>query len=296
MWQVWLLAARPKTLLAAVVPVGVAAALAARVQQLHSGVVTAALLGAMAIQIATNLFNDYADSQRGADTPARLGPRRAAQQGWLLPRTLVAASLTMLALATVCGVYLLAFGGWTVVCVGCASMLCALAYTGGPYPLGYHGLGDVFVFIFFGLVAVCTTYLLQTGTVSVLCWAAASAVGAWATALLVVNNLRDRHTDAPVGKRTTAVRFGARFARAQYAALLAWPYLVCLLWALGAGFAQGALGLHWPALVPWLSAPLALANVWAIYTCDGAALNALLGRTALGQGLWGALFAAAVLL
>lgn len=296
LWQVWLLAARPKTLLAAIVPVGVATALAARDGHLHHGIAAAAMGGAMAIQIATNLFNDYADSARGADTSERIGPKRAAQQGWLLPRTLLIATASMLLLATLCGFYLLAFGSWTVVCVGLASMLSALAYTGGPYPLGYHGLGDVFVFVFFGLVAVCTTYLLQVGSISALCWAAASAVGAWATALLVVNNLRDRHTDKPAGKRTTAVRLGPRFARAQYTALTLWPYVVTASWSLSNGASKGVFALHAPALLPLISAPLAAANIKAIYTRDGAALNALLGRTALGQAVWGALFAAGVLL
>lgn len=296
LWQVWWFAARPKTLLAAVVPVSVAASLAHRQGMQHTGVTTAAMGGAMAIQIATNFFNDYADSQRGADTAARIGPRRAAQQGWLSGQALVLATALMLGLATLCGLYLLAFGGWLIVWVGLASMAAALAYTGGPYPLGYHGLGDVFVFVFFGLVAVCTTFVLEAGQLTPSCMAAATAVGAWATSLLVVNNLRDRHTDKPAGKRTTAVRFGARFARLQYTALTLWPYFVTL----GFAWAQApwACALSLPrlgALLPCLSLPVALLNVRAIYRDDGAALNALLGRTALGQALWGALFAWGVL-
>jgi 1,4-dihydroxy-2-naphthoate octaprenyltransferase len=290
LWRVWLQAARPATLLAAVVPVAVASSLARQGGALQWGVVWAALGGAMALQIGTNLFNDYADARRGADTAARLGPARVTQMGWLRPATVLWATAAAFAAATACGFFLLAFGGWTVVAVGLCSIAAGLAYTGGPYPLGYHGLGDVFVFIFFGLVAVCTTYLLQVGSISPPCWLAASAVGTWAAAILVVNNLRDRHTDLPAGKRTLAVRFGAGFARRQYAGLVAWPCVVCV--ALAAWQVQAGLGgaHRWAPLLPCLCAPLAFANVQAVYRRDGRALNALLGRTALAEALWGLLF------
>lgn len=271
--QAWLLASRPATLTAAVVPVLVGSACAAAAGGFRLGPALAALLGAMLIQIGTNFANDVFDYEKGADTGERLGPTRAAQAGLLSPRALRAGLAAVFGLATACGLYLAWVAGWPVVAIGLASMLAGVAYTGGPYPLGYHGLGDVFVLGFFGFVAVCGTAFVQLGYVPALAWWAAVPVGAVATAILVVNNLRDRHTDVRAGKRTLAVRLGAGAARAEYALLLAAAYAVPI-----AVVARG-LASTW-ALLPLASLPLAVAFTRAVWRAEGAALNPYLKRTA----------------
>lgn len=286
-WRVWLSAMRPATLLAAAVPVWVGTALAAADGGVRPWVAWAALCGAGCIQIGTNLFNDYADFKSGADTADRLGPARASQCGWLRPETVLRGAVVSFGLATCAGFWLLYLSGWPVVLMGVASILAGMAYTGGPYPLGYHGLGDAFVFVFFGLVAVCGTYYLQVGAVSGPCMGAAAAVGALATAILVVNNLRDRHTDAPAGKRTLAVRWGSAFARWQYAILVAGAYAATTL-----VFASGRGGVGW--LLPLVTLPLAWQGVRRVWGTDGAALNPLLGFTARLEALFGALLGAGV--
>jgi 1,4-dihydroxy-2-naphthoate octaprenyltransferase len=277
----WISAIRPATLTASVGPVLVGSALAHADGRLHLPSAAGALLGAALIQIGTNLVNDVADFRRGADGEDRLGPPRAVQQGWLTERAVTRAAFAAFAGALVVGAALVARGGWPVVLIGTASVSAGIAYTAGPWPLGYHGLGDVFVLAFFGVVAVCGTYFVQALTVTPTVVAASVAIGSLATAILVVNNLRDRETDARVGKRTLAVRFGARFARAEYAALLGSAYVI------SASFG-------W--LAPLLTLPWAAAEVRAIRSADGAALNPHLGRTA-GLGLaFCALLAAGVVL
>ena len=256
--KAWILAIRPATLMAAVGPVAVGTALAPADGAAHAPAAVAALAGALLIQVGTNLVNDLADFRRGADDDDRLGPARAVQKGWLGQRAVAwGAALSFLAAVGV-GTYLVSRG-----------VTAGSAYTAGPFPLGYHGLGDVFVLAFFGLAAVCGTYYVQALTVTPATVAAALAVGAPTTAILVVNNLRDRNTDARAGKRTLAVRFGATFARLEYAGLLAMAYIVAA--------AQG----WW---VPFASLPFALVQVRALRTADGVALNPHLGRTA-GLGL-----------
>jgi len=255
--------------MAAVGPVAVGTALAHADGAAHAPAAVAALAGALLIQVGTNLVNDLADFRRGADDDDRLGPARAVQKGWLGQRAVAwGAALSFLAAVGV-GTYLVSRGGWPIVALGLASVTAGIAYTAGPFPLGYHGLGDVFVLAFFGLAAVCGTYYVQALTVTPATVAAALAVGAPTTAILVVNNLRDRNTDARAGKRTLAVRFGATFARLEYAGLLAMAYIVAA--------AQG----WW---VPFASLPFALVQVRALRTADGVALNPHLGRTA-GLGL-----------
>lgn len=215
---IWVAAARPRTLSAAVAPVLVATALA-----VHDGVLVvpaaaACLAFALLIQIGTNFANDYFDFVKGADTAERVGPKRAVASGWVAPATMRAAMIAVFALAFGVGLSLLAYGGWPLLIVGVASILGGVAYTGGPYPLGYNGLGDVFVFIFFGLVAVTATYFVQAGTITTNAWILGVGIGALATNILVVNNYRDVETDRKAGKRTTAVRFGRGFARAQFVA------------------------------------------------------------------------------
>ncbi len=279
--RAWLLAARPATLTAAMVPVAVGTACAAAAGGLRWAPALAALAGAMLIQIGTNFANDVFDHEKGADTADRIGPVRAAQAGLLTPRALFAGMALVFAAAMAIGIYLVSVGGWPIVAIGLASIAAGIAYTGGPFPLGYHGLGDLFVLGFFGFVAVCGTAYVQVGAVPALAWWAAVPVGALATGILVVNNLRDRDTDVRVGKRTLAVRLGAGAARAEYAGLMIVAYAVPP--------ALVALGMAGPwALAPLVTAPVAIALTRGVARTDGVALNPYLGRTArllLGFGM-----------
>lgn len=219
--QAWILAARPKTLTAAAAPVVVGTGLAAFRGSAAPGPAAAALVGALLIQIAANLANDYYDCVRGGDTHDRVGPLRVTQSGVLAPQAVRRGTIGALAAAFVVGVYLVWVGGWPIVVLGLASLACAVLYTGGPWPLAYHGLGDVFAFVFFGLVAVGGTFYVQALRWAAEALLAGAGMGALITAILVVNNLRDVPTDARAGKRTLAVRIGVRATRAEYALLLA---------------------------------------------------------------------------
>ena len=216
-WQVWLSAARPRTLPAAVAPVFVGSALAGRVGKFDALAALICLAFALLIQIGTNFANDYFDFRHGADTAERIGPRRAVAAGWVTPAAMQRAMGGVFGAAFLVGLALLAWGGWWLLGIGVACIGCGIAYTGGPYPLGYHGLGDIFVFLFFGLVAVGTTFYVQAGTVTAEAVIAAVAIGALTTNILVVNNYRDVETDRVAGKRTLVVRFGRHFARTQFA-------------------------------------------------------------------------------
>lgn len=284
-----LLAARPATLPAACVPVVVGSALAYGQGHFAALAASAALIGALLIQIGTNLFNDYADFRKGADTADRLGPARATQQGWLSPATVLAAALGCFGAAALTGVYLVAIGGWPIVIVGLASIVAGMAYTGGPWPLAYVGLGEPFVFVFFGLVAVVATYFVQAHAVSALSFWAAAPVGLLATAILVVNNLRDRSTDALAHKNTLAVRWGERAACIEYTLLVAAAYLVPLIGWLGGW-------LPWGWLFPLATLPQAVRAIRAIWRKRGRALNPQLGATARMELLYGVLLALGVLL
>lgn len=176
----------------------------------------AALLGALLIQIGTNLSNDYFDFVKGADTEERLGPARATQAGWIRPEIILRSSLLVFAAAVIIGIFLVLRGGWPIVLIGIASVICGILYTGGPYPLAYLGLGEVFVVIFFGPVATLGTYYVQALEFSKEVFIAGLAPGLLSTALIAVNNLRDIPTDIKARKRTLAVRFGYRFARIEY--------------------------------------------------------------------------------
>ena len=282
--KAWLLASRPATLTAALVPVLVGTAVAHATGGVRVGPALAALFGAFMIQIATNFANDVFDHEKGADTKDRLGPTRAVQAGLLSPREVRGGMILAIALATLAGVYLTVVGGWPIIVIGVASVVSGVAYTGGPYPLGYHGLGDLFVMIFFGFVAVCGTVFVQTGAVPPLAWLASVPVGAIATAVLVVNNVRDRETDVLAHKRTLAVRFGRRVAVAEYIALLAIAYAAPVV---------AVVALHrapW-ALLPLASAPLAVRLARTLATTEGRPLNACLASTAKLLLVHGALFA-----
>jgi 1,4-dihydroxy-2-naphthoate octaprenyltransferase len=263
----WILAARPKTLVAAFAPVAVGTAVAHAAGGFRLDAALAALLGAALIQIGTNLANDVFDAEKGADGPDRLGPTRVVAAGLLPARAVRAAAVGAFALALAGGVYLTVLAGPTVVVIGLASIAAGLAYTAGPFPLGYHGLGDAFVMAFFGFVAVCGTAFVQLGRVPALAVWAAVPVGALATCLLVVNNLRDRVSDERAGKRTLAVRLGRRGAVGEYWLLVAAAYAVPL--AIGG----------W-ALLPLATLPLAVPLCVQVVRRDGRALNDTLAGTA----------------
>jgi 1,4-dihydroxy-2-naphthoate octaprenyltransferase len=271
--RIWLLAARPKTLPAAVAPVLVGTALAASEDVFQPLTFVAALLGALFIQIGTNLSNDYSDARRGADTEDRLGPVRVTAGGLVPPRQVLTATWVAFGLAVVAGSYLIATTGWELLVAGAASILAGVLYTGGPRPYGYAGLGEVFVFLFFGLVAVSGSYFAQTERLTVEAVLLAIPVGLLASAILVVNNVRDLETDRRAGKRTLAVRMGRASTRRLYTAMVAGAYLgAALPWLLG------DLG-PW-LLISWITLRLAIPMVRVVRTrTDGPALNRALAGT-----------------
>lgn len=273
-WRVWWWAARPRTLAVSLGPVAVGSAVAASEGGARLVPALAALGVALLLQIGSNLANDVYDFEKGADTEARIGPPRATQQGWISPTGMRRGMWGVLAAALGAGLYLTWVAGWPVLVVGLVCIAAAVAYTGGPLAYGYRGLGDLMVFVFFGVVAVVGTTYVQTLALSSAALAASLPVGALATAILVVNNLRDVETDRAVGKRTLAVRLGADGARAEYAALLAVAYgSLPLFW----GFAGASV---WIGL-PVLTLPLAVRRLREVYgAARGAELNATLGATA----------------
>jgi 1,4-dihydroxy-2-naphthoate octaprenyltransferase len=272
------MAARPRTLPAAIAPVlvGTAAAIERQGELPRVAAFIAALIGSIFIQIGTNLANDYSDAKRGADTVDRLGPVRVTAAGLVAPRRVLVATWVAFGVAVVAGIYLATVAGWLIIAVGAASIAAGVLYTGGPRPYGYAGLGELFVFLFFGLVAVNGSYYVQLERLDWLPFALSVSVGFLATAILVVNNIRDIDTDKRAGKRTLAVRIGRRGARLLYVALVVGALFVGL----------GALLTVDDA--PWWS-PLLLATVWvllsrsparAIAICtDGPSLNQALAQT-----------------
>lgn len=273
-WQAWLLGARPRTLPAAISPVVVGIALAMADGKFAFWPALAALIDALLIQIGTNLANDYFDHIRGIDTPDRKGPPRVAASGWIPLSSLRAGIIVVFGLAALIGLYLVIRGGWPVLAIGLASILAALAYSGGPAPFGSRGLGDLFVFIFFGLVAVGGTYYVQALEFYPLVLLVAVPLGALITAILVVNNYRDIETDARVGKRTLAVILGHTGTRVEFIILLVLAYLTPLvLWLMGR-FSAGV-------LLSWLTIPKAVGLTRTLdATTEGPALNQALAGTA----------------
>ncbi len=268
----WFLACRPKTLSVSLSPVLVGTAIAWH----DSGTLLwlpllAAALGAAFIQIGTNLFNDVGDFLRGTDTPERLGPRRATAEGWLTAAKVKAGAWLSFALAFACGIYLVAHGGWPIVAIGLASLAAGWAYTGGPKPIAYGPLGEVFVFVFFGLVAVGGSYYLQTLSLTPIVLSAAALVGIHAAAVITVNNYRDLDGDAKNGKNTLAVRLGRPPIRRLYTTQMLAPYALLPLLA----------GLGWPAALPLLSLPLALKLIQRFHReAPGPVFNTILAATA----------------
>lgn len=280
------MAARIRTLPAAAAPVLIGCGLAALRDAFALLPAVAALVGALLIQVATNLANDYYDFVRGSDTDARVGPTRVTQAGLLEPAVVRRGMIVTLGAALLVGVYLVWVGGWPIFWIGVASLASAVAYTGGPFPLAYHGLGDLFVFVFFGLIAVSGTYYVQALDFTWEALWAGAGVGALSTAILVVNNLRDIPTDRESGKRTLAVRLGTLGTRLEYLAAL----------LLGAAVpAIGVVGFGWPPAVLWTLPVFALAirPVRRVLSFrEPAELLPALGRTAGLVALYGVVLGA----
>ncbi len=288
-WKLWALAARPKTLPAAVAPILVGTGVAIHEDGFHALSATMALLTALFLQIAANFANDALDFKRGADTAERMGPTRVTSSGLISHRAVMIATGVALALATATGLVLVARGGWPLLVLGIASVICAVAYTGGPFPIGYLGLGEVFVFLFFGLAAVTGSAWVQTLDLTPLSLAAAVPPGALAVGILIVNNLRDLPTDAVAGKRTVAVRIGAERTRLEYGAMLLIAAASPIVFWL-AGW------LDWWWILTVASWPL-LWMLWRqIHTNRGRALNATLAATGRTLLVHSALLAAALIL
>lgn len=270
--QTWWLAIRPCTLPAAASGVAMGSALAWYDGSFQILPAIAALMVALLLQIASNVANDVFDFERGADTPERLGPVRVTQAGLLTPTQVKFGLGIIIGLAVLFGLYLATLRGWTVILIGAAAIISAVAYTGGPYPLGYHGLGDVFVFIFFGVAAVAGTYFVQAGSVSAAAWWMSVPIGLIVTAILVVNNLRDLENDRKAGKHTLAVRLGERGTKIEYVLCMGFAYLLVPLLVLMKIIPVGG-------LLAWLSLPIAIRTLRVVLTQQGRPLNAALAGT-----------------
>jgi 1,4-dihydroxy-2-naphthoate polyprenyltransferase len=290
--RIWVMAARLRTLPAAVAPVLVGTALTGFAHVFHPLRFLAALLGAIFIQVGTNLSNDYSDARRGADTEDRLGPVRVTAGGLVPPKRVLVATYVSFGLAVLVGVYLVVVAGWQLLLIGVASIAAGVLYTGGPRPYGYEGLGEVFVFLFFGIVAVTGSYFVETRHLVWQAFALAVPVGLLAAAILVVNNVRDIDTDRRAGKRTLAVRLGREHTRTLYAAMVNLAYAcVLVIWLTNLGHFK-----FW-LLAPWLTSPLArrLQKTVDNHT-DGATLNQVLAKTGMLQLAFCVLLSAGLLL
>ena len=287
--KTWMLAIRPKTLPAAGGPVivGTAAAFADNVFALFPAL--AALTGCLLLQIAVNLANDYFDGIKGIDGKDRVGPVRVTQSGLMGPKTVKKAMILVLILAGLIALYLMWVGGWPLFWIAVASVLGALTYSGGPFPMASHGLADFFVFIFFGIVAVCGTYYVQALDLTWTVFFLSFPVGFVITAILVVNNYRDITTDAAVGKRSLAVILGPEKTRMEFKILVALTYALPVIMA-----AAGAVSL-WAALLPLLSLPLAVVCIREMNTLTGSPLNQTLAQTAKLSLIFSLLLAAGLL-
>jgi 1,4-dihydroxy-2-naphthoate octaprenyltransferase len=230
------------------------------------------LLTALLLQIGSNLANDVFDYERGTDTVERLGPTRVTQAGMLTPKQVKIGMVVVFALSALLGLYLAWLGGWVIILMGFAAIISAIAYTGGPFPIGYYGLGDVFVFVFFGLASVAGTYFIQAGSVPPVVWWMTIPPGLIITAILVVNNLRDLENDRKAGKHTLAVRLGEEGTKIQYLICITIAYLILIPVA-------WAVMIPWSALLAWLSLPIAYQATRVVLTQKGRPLNAALAKT-----------------
>ncbi len=289
-FRIWLMAARPRTLPAAVAPVLVGTSLAGFAHVFYPLRFAAALLSALFIQVGTNLSNDYSDARRGADAEDRLGPVRVTAGGLVPPRQVLIATYVSFGLAVLFGIYLIAVAGWELLLVGAASILAGVAYTGGPRPYGYEGLGEVFVFLFFGIVAVVGSFFVQVEKLTWEAFALAVPVGLLASAILVVNNVRDIDSDRRAGKRTLAVKLGRKRTRVMYAGVVYVAYLLTpVTWLFGPTTA-------W-VLLPWLTLPLAASVSRTVRSrTDGPSLNGALAQSGMLQLSFCMLLSAGLLL
>ncbi len=280
----WFEATRPKTLAAAWVPVATGTVLAWYYAEVWWPSVIIALFCAFCIQIGTNLANDYFDFKKGADTEERVGFKRATASGAISEQQIFAATILSFGLAFFAGIYLVWYGGWVVLLIGVLSILFGILYTGGPFPLAYNGLGDIFVLIFFGLVAVHGTYYVSTLDWNMDVMAASLAIGALAVNILVINNLRDVHTDKKANKNTLGVIFGENFLRYEYIAMLLLAYSAPLWYVFGLGF-------DYTVLLPLLTIPLSIPLIKSVFfEEDKASLNITLEKTAKFMVIYGLLF------
>jgi 1,4-dihydroxy-2-naphthoate octaprenyltransferase len=288
--RIWLMAARPRTLPAAVAPVLVGTALAGFGGVFHALRLVAALLGALFIQVGTNLSNDYSDARRGADAEDRLGPVRVTAGGLVPPKQVLVATCVSFGLAVLAGAYLIAVAGWQLLLVGAASILAGVLYTGGPKPYGYEGLGELFVFLFFGVVAVAGSFFVQVKHLEWEAFALAVPVGLLAAAILVVNNVRDIDSDRRAGKRTLAVRLGRERTRKLFAVTVYLAFVLApVTWLFGP--------LRAWVLLPWLTVPLAAQIVRGVRNrTDGPSLNQALAQTGMLQLAFCVLLCAGLLL
>ncbi len=270
--QAWILASRPKTLPAAASPVIIGCAVAFVENSFVPQVGIAALFGSLLLQIGANLANDVFDYQKGTDNQNRLGPLRMTQAGLLSPKEVKTGMWIVFALAAICGLYMAVNSGWLIVGIGVLAILAAIAYTGGPFPYGYKGLGELFVFLFFGIAAVCGTYYAQAKTVSLLALLSSIPVGLLIVAILIVNNLRDIDGDKASGKRTLAVRFGSTWAMQEFIVTIVLAYLVVFL------ISFSHLSSYWSLLVLF-SIPIAIPLVKSVLQDQGKKLNLTLAGT-----------------
>jgi 1,4-dihydroxy-2-naphthoate polyprenyltransferase len=286
----WLLASRPKTLTASIVPIVVGTALASLEANLwHWWIAALSFLAAIFIQIGTNLVNDAVDFKKGADTDQRIGPKRVTQAGIFSGKAVMQMASAFFLLAIACGVPLVMKGGMPIVYIGVAAVILGYAYTAGPFPLAYRGLGEIFVILFFGIIAVCGVFYLHTGLWSQAAVVAGLQVGFHCTVLLAINNLRDIEGDIKVNKRTLPVRFGKKFARIEIAVLALAPFFIGVFW-LRERWAQ-------PFLLPWLIFPLALIIVKAVFfTEPSPQYNKFLGMSAALHLIFGILLTIGFLL
>jgi 1,4-dihydroxy-2-naphthoate octaprenyltransferase len=288
--RIWLMAARVRTLPAAIAPVLVGTALAGWQHVFHPLRFVAALVGAIFIQVGTNLSNDYSDARRGADSEDRLGPVRVTAGGLVPPQQVLVATYVSFGVAVLAGVYLVTVAGWQLLLVGAASILAGVLYTGGPKPYGYEGLGELFVFLFFGIVAVAGSYFVQVKHLDWKAFALAVPVGLLASAILVVNNFRDIDSDRRAGKRTLAVRLGRDKVRTMFAAIVYLAFVLApVTWVFGPMK-------PW-VLLPWLTLPLAAQIVREVRNrTDGPSLNQALAHTGMLQLAFCTLLSAGLLL
>jgi 1,4-dihydroxy-2-naphthoate polyprenyltransferase len=287
--RLWLVAARPRTLPAAIAPVLVGTALAVSEGHFRALAFVAALVGSVFIQIGTNLSNDLSDARRGADTEDRMGPVRVTAGGLMPPRRVLIGTYVAFGVAVACGIYLTAEAGWQILVIGIASIVAGVLYTGGPRPYGYEGLGEVFVFLFFGVVAVTGSYFVQTEEVRWEAFVLSVPVGLLASAILVVNNVRDVDTDRRAGKRTLAVKLGRLTAVRLFGAMVVGALAVPVVLAIAKG---------WPwVLLPLASAPLVPSLLRTVSTRrDGPALNGALADTGRLLAVFSVLLALGVVL